>query len=192
MEQERPILLTYSSVWSHRVLESIAEPYAQRVINECAQSGYIIVSPCKKVWIDQTFPAENTYKTCEQTHPCTQLFKEMNDAFNLEKNYSWMPLYEKTITQKDNQTEVQTSLKAVVIFNYYHGLSDHIVGTQDDLEGLYLLGKEISELFTPEATVLRPNTIEELYASYADCFINPKPGCMSASYVTAVAKRLFQ
>lgn len=26
--KQRPILLTYSSVWSHRVLESIAEPYA--------------------------------------------------------------------------------------------------------------------------------------------------------------------
>jgi hypothetical protein len=57
------------------------------------------------------------------------------------------------------------------------------VGTQDDLEGLYLLGKEIAELFTPEAKVLRPNTIEELYASYADCFINPKPGCMSERIV---------
>ena len=33
MQEQRPILLTYSSVWSHRVLESIAEPYAQRVIN---------------------------------------------------------------------------------------------------------------------------------------------------------------
>ena len=183
MEQERPILLTYSSVWSHRVLESIAEPHAQRVINECAQSGYIIVSPCKKVWIDQPFPAENTDKTSERTHPCAQLFKEMNDAFKQAKNYAWMPLYEKTITQKDNQTEVNTSLKAVVIFNYYHGLSVHEVGTQEDIEGMYQLGDEIAKLFTPEATVLRPNTIEELHASYADCFLNPKPHCMSERIV---------
>ena len=52
MEQERPILLTYSSVWSHRVLESSAEPSAQRVVNECAQSGYIIVSPCEQLCLD--------------------------------------------------------------------------------------------------------------------------------------------
>jgi hypothetical protein len=45
------------------------------------------------------------------------------------------------------------------------------------------LGKEIAELFTPEAKVLRPNTIEELYASYADSFLNPKPSCMSERIV---------
>ena len=182
-EEPRTILLTQSSACSHKSLVSIAESCAQRVLNECAQSGYIIISPCEKVWVDPSFSEENTDERSEQINTYAQLFKEMSVVFKLQKKYAWMPLYEKTITQKDNQTEVKTSLKAVVIFNYYHGLSDHIVGTQDDLEGLYLLGKEISELFTPEATLLRPNTIEELYASYADCFINPKPGCMSERIV---------
>ena len=180
MVQDRPILLTYSSVWSHRVLESIAEPYAQRVINECAQSGYIIVSPCKKVWIDQPFPAENTDKTSERTHPCAQLFKEMNDAFKQAKNYAWMPLYEKTITLQNKHLEMHTFLKAIVIFNYKHRLNMCEAGTQRDLAGLYQLGEKIAKLFTPEATVIRPNSIEELYASYADCYLNPKPDCRSA------------
>lgn len=183
MEQERPILLTYSSVWSHRVLESIAEPCAQRVINACAQSGYVIVSPCEKVWVDSPLPEVNMDETSELTKPYEQLFKEMSSAFKQRKKYAWMPLYEKTLTQKDNLTEVHTSLKAVVIFNYYHGLSVHEVGTQEDLEGMYQLGDEIAKLFTPEATVLRPSTTEELYASYADCFLNPKPGCMSERIV---------
>ena len=182
-EEPRTILLTQSSACSHKSLVSIAESCAQRVLNECAQSGYIIISPCEKVWVDPSFSEENTDERSEQINTYAQLFKEMSIAFKLRKKYAWMPLYEKTIMQKDNQTEVKTSLKAVVIFNYYHGLSDHIVGTQDDLEGLYLLGKEIAELFTPEAKVLRPNTIKELYALYADCFINPKPGCMSERIV---------
>ena len=180
MEQERPILLTYSSVWSHRVLESIAETYAQRVINECAQSGYIIVSPCKKVWIDQTFPAENTDETSKQPHPCTQLFIEMNDAFKQAKNYSWMPLYGKTIVHQDNHLELHTYLKAIVIFNYKHRLNIREAGTQEDLAGLYQLGEKIAKLFTPEATVIRPKSIEELYTSYADCYLNPKPDCRNA------------
>ena len=180
MEQERPILLTYSSVWSHRVLESIAELHAQRVINKCAQSGYIIVSPCKKVWIDQPLPAENTDKTSERTHPCAQLFKEMNNAFKQAKNYAWMPLYEKTITLQNKHLEMYTFLKAIVIFNYKHRLNMCEAGTQRDLAGLYQLGEKIAKLFTPEATVIRPNSIEELYASYADCYLNPKPDCRSA------------
>ena len=183
MEQERPILLTQSSACSHKYLVSIAEPCAQRVINACAQSGYIIVSPCEKVWVDPPCSKENTDQTTEQTKPYERLFKEMSNAFKLKKKYAWMPLYEKTITQKGNQTEVPTSLKALVIFNYYHGLSVREVGTQEDLAGLYQLGEEIAKLFTPEATVIRPNTIEELYASYADCFLNPKPDCMSERIV---------
>lgn len=180
MEQERPILLTYSSVWSHRVLESIAEPYAQRVINKCAQSGYIIVSPCKKVWIDPTFPAENIDEAAEQKHPCVQLFKQMNDTFKQATNYSWMPLYGKTIVHQDNHLELHTYLKAIVIFNYKHRLNMCEAGTQEDLVGLYQLGEKIAKLFTPETTVIRPNSIEELYASYADCYLNPKPDCRSA------------
>ena len=182
-EEPRTILLTQSSVCAHKSLVSIAEPCAQQVIEECAQSGYIIISPCEKVWVDPPFLEKHPDERSEQINTYAQLFKEISIAFKLQKKYAWMPLYEKTIVQKDNQTEVKTSLKAVVIFNYYHGLSDHIVGTQDDLEGLYLLGDEIAKLFTPEAIVLRPNTIEELYASYADCFLNPKPGCMSERIV---------
>lgn len=182
-EEPRTILLTQSSACSHKYLVSIAEPCAQRVINECAQSGYIIISPCEKVWVDPPFSEENTDERCEQINTYAQLFKEMSFAFKLRKKYAWMPLYEKTITQKDNLIEVNTSLKAVVIFNYYHGLSDHMVGTQDDLEGLCLLGEEIAKLFTPEATVLRPDSISELYSLYADCFLNPKPGCMSERIV---------
>lgn len=183
MEQERTILLTQSSACSHKSLVSIAEPCAQRVINECAQSGYIIISPCEKVWVDPPFSEENIDERSEQINTYAQLFKEMRIAFKLWKKYAWMPLYEKTIMQKDNQTEVHTSLKAVVIFNYYHGLSVHEVGTQEDIEGMYQLGDEIAKLFTPEATVLRPNTIEELHASYADCFLNPKPDYMSERIV---------
>ena len=182
-EEPRTILLTQSSVCSHKYLVSITEPCAQRVINACAQSGYIIVSPCEKVWVDPPFPEESPSERSEKANAYAQLFKEMRIAFKLWKKYAWMPLYEKTITQKDNQTEVQTSLKAVVIFNYYHGLSVHEVGTQEDIEGMYQLGDEIAKLFTPEATVLRPNTIEELHASYADCFLNPKPHCMSERIV---------
>ena len=182
-EEPRTILLTQSSACSHKYLVSITEPCAQRVINACAQSGYIIVSPCEKVWVDPPFPEENPSMRSEKANAYAQLFKEMRIAFKLWEKYAWMPLYEKTITQKDNQTEVHTSLKAVVIFNYYHGLSVHEVGTQEDIEGMYQLGDEIAKLFTPEATVLRPNTIEELYASYADCFLNPKPHCMSERIV---------
>lgn len=182
-EEPGTILLTQSSVCSHKYLVSITEPCAQRVINACAQSGYIIVSPCEKVWVDPPFPEESPSERSEKANAYAQLFKEMRIAFKLWKKYAWMPLYEKTITQKDNQTEVHTSLKAVVIFNYYHGLSVHEVGTQEDLAGLYQLGEEIAKLFTPEATVLRPNTIEELHASYADCFLNPKPHCMSERIV---------
>ena len=182
-EEPGTILLTQSSVCSHKYLVSIAEPCAQRVINACAQSGYIIVSPCEKVWVDPPFPEESPSERSEKANAYAQLFKEMRIAFKLWKKYAWMPLYEKTIMQKDNRTEVYTSLKAVVIFNYYHGLSDHIVGTQDDLEGLYLLGEEVAKLFSPEAIVLRSNTIEELYSLYADCFLNPKPGCMSERIV---------
>ena len=182
-EEPETILLTQSSACSHKSLVSIAEPCAQQVIDECAQSGYIIISPCEKVWVDPPFPEESPSERSEKANAYAQLFKEMRIAFKLWKKYAWMPLYEKTITQKDNQTEVQTSLKAVVIFNYYHGLSVHEVGTQEDLEGMYQLGEEIAKLFTPEATVLRPNTIEELHASYADCFLNPKPDCMSERIV---------
>lgn len=182
-EEPRTILLTQSSVCSHKYLVSITEPCAQRVINACAQSGYIIVSPCEKVWVDPPFPEENPSMRSEKANAYAQLFKEMRIAFKLWEKYAWMPLYEKTITQKDNQTEVQTSLKAVVIFNYYHGLSVREVGTQEDIEGMYQLGDEIAKLLTPEASVLRPNTIEELYASYADCFLNPKPHCMSERIV---------
>ena len=182
-EEPGTILLTQSSVCSHKSLVSIAEPCAQRVINACAQSGYIIVSPCEKVWVDPPFPEESPSERSEKANAYAQLFKEMRIAFKLWKKYAWMPLYEKTITQKDNQTEVHTSLKAVVIFNYYHGLSVHEVGTQEDIEGMYQLGDEIAKLFTPEATVLRPNTIEELHASYADCFLNPQPDCMSERIV---------
>ena len=182
-EEPGTILLTQSSMCSHKYLVSIAEPCAQRVINACAQSGYIIVSPCEKVWVDPPFPEESPSERSEKTNAYAQLFKEMRITFKLWKKYAWMPLYEKTITQKDNQTEVHTSLKAVVIFNYYHGLSVHEVGTQEDLAGLYQLGEKIAKLFTPEATVLRHNTIEELHASYADCFLNPKPDCMSERIV---------
>ena len=182
-EEPGTILLTQSSACSHKSLVSITEPCAQRVINACAQSGYIIVSPCEKVWVDPPFPEESPSERSEKANAYAQLFKEMRIAFKLWKKYAWMPLYEKTITQKDNQTEVHTSLKAVVIFNYYHGLSVHEVGTQEDIDGMYQLGDEIAKLFTPEATVLRPNTIEELHASYADCFLNPKPDCMSERIV---------
>ena len=180
MEQERPILLTYSSVWSHRVLESIAEPHAQRVINECAQSGYIIVSPCKKLCLDLPISADNIDEAAEQNHPCVQLFKQMNDTFKQATNYSWMPLYGKTIVHQDNHLELHTYLKAIVIFNYKHRLNIREAGTQEDLAGLYQLGEEIAKLFTPEATVIRPKSIEELYTSYADCYLNPKPDCRNA------------
>ena len=182
-EEPGTILLTQSSVCSHKYLVSITEPCAQRVINACTQSGYIIVSPCEKVWVDPPFSEESPSERSEKANAYAQLFKEMRIAFKLWKKYAWMPLYKKTITQKDNQTEVQTSLKAVVIFNYYHGLSVHEVGKHEDIEGMYQLGDEIAKLFTPEATVLRPNTIEELHASYADCFLNPKPHCMSERIV---------
>ena len=180
MEQERPILLTYSSVWSHRVLESIAEPYAQRVINECAQSGYIIVSPCKKLCLDLPISADNIDEAAEQNHLCVQLFKQMNDTFKQATNYSWMPLYEKTIVHQDNHLELHTYLKAIVIFNYKHRLNIREAGTQEDLASLYQLGENIVKLFTPEATVIRQKSIEELYASYADCYLNPKPDCRNA------------
>lgn len=71
MQEQRPILLTYSSVWSHRVLESIAEPYAQRVINECAQSGYIIVSPCEQLCLDMQISVDGADEAAEQSHPCS-------------------------------------------------------------------------------------------------------------------------
>lgn len=180
MEQERPILLTYSSVWSHRVLESIAEPYAQRVVNECAQSGYIIVSPCEKLCLDLPSSADTPDEATEQAHPCAQIFKQMNDTFKQATNYAWMPLYEKTIVHQNNHLELHTYLKAIVIFNYKHRLNIREAGTQDDLEGMYQLGEEIAKLFTPAAKVLRPSTTEELYASYADCYLNSKPDCRSA------------
>ena len=40
---------------------------------------------------------------------------------------------------------------------------------------MYQLGEEITKLFTPEAKVLRPSTTDELYASYAECYLNTKP-----------------
>lgn len=183
MKQERPILLTYSSVWSHKVLESIAEPYAQRVINACAQSGYIIVSPCEKLCLDLPISADNIDEAAEQNHPCVQLFKQMNDTFKQATNYSWMPLYEKTIVHQDNHLELHTYLKAIVIFNYKHRLNIREAGTQDDLKGMYQLGDEIAKLFTPEAIGLHPHTTEELYTSYANCFLSPKPDCMSERIV---------
>lgn len=179
MQEQRPILLTYSSVWSHRVLESIAEPYAQRVINECAQSGYIIVSPCEQLCLDMQISVYGADEAAEQSHPCAQLFKQMNDIFKQATNYSWMPLYEKTIVHQDGHLELHTYLKAIVIFNYKHRLNIREAGTQDDLEGMYQLGEEITKLFTPEAKVLRPSTTDELYASYADCYLNSKPDCRS-------------
>ena len=180
MQEQRPILLTYSSVWSHRVLESIAEPYAQRVVNECAQSGYIIVSPCEKLCLDLPSSADTPDEATEQAHPCAQIFKQMNDTFKQATNYAWMPLYEKTIVHQNNHLELHTYLKAIVIFNYKHRLNIREAGTQDDLEGMYQLGEEIAKLFTPAAKVLRPSTTEELYASYADCHLNSKPDCRSA------------
>lgn len=180
MQEQRPILLTYSSVWSHRVLESIAEPYAQRVVNECAQSGYIIVSPCEKLCLDLLSSADTPDEATEQAHPCAQIFKQMNDTFKQATNYAWMPLYEKTIVHQNNHLELHTYLKAIVIFNYKHRLNIREAGTQDDLEGMYQLGEEIAKLFTPAAKVLRPSTTEELYASYADCYLNSKPDCRSA------------
>lgn len=180
MQEQRPILLTYSSVWSHRVLESIAEPYAQRVVNECAQSGYIIVSPCEKLCLDLPSSADTPDEATEQAHPCAQIFKQMNDTFKQATNYAWMPLYEKTIVHQNNHLELHTYLKAIVIFNYKHRLNIREAGTQDDLEGMYQLGEEIAKLFTPAAKVLRPSTTEELYASYADCYLNSKPDCRSA------------
>ena len=172
--------MTYSSVWSHRVLESIAEPYAQRVVNECAQSGYIIVSPCEKLCLDLPSSADTPDEATEQAHPCAQIFKQMNDTFKQATNYAWMPLYEKTIVHQNNHLELHTYLKAIVIFNYKHRLNIREAGTQDDLEGMYQLGEEIAKLFTPAAKVLRPSTTEELYASYADCYLNSKPDCRSA------------
>ena len=180
MQEQRPILLTYSSVWSHRVLESIAEPYAQRMVNECAQSGYIIVSPCEKLCLDLPSSADTPDEATEQAHPCAQIFKQMNDTFKQATNYAWMPLYEKTIVHQNNHLELHTYLKAIVIFNYKHRLNIREAGTQDDLEGMYQLGEEIAKLFTPAAKVLRPSTTEELYASYADCYLNSKPDCRSA------------
>ena len=180
MQEQRPILFTYSSVWSHRVLESMAEPYAQRVVNECAQSGYIIVSPCEKLCLDLPSSADTPDEATEQAHPCAQIFKQMNDTFKQATNYAWMPLYEKTIVHQNNHLELHTYLKAIVIFNYKHRLNIREAGTQDDLEGMYQLGEEIAKLFTPAAKVLRPSTTEELYASYADCYLNSKPDCRSA------------
>jgi hypothetical protein len=145
-------------------LESIAEPHAQRVINECAQSGYSIVSPCKKLCLDLPISADNIDETAEQKHPCVQLFKQMNDTFKQATNYSWMPLYGKTIVHQDNHLELHTYLKAIVIFNYKHRLNMCEAGKQEDLAGLYQLGDDIAKLFTPEATVIRPTSIEELYA----------------------------
>ena len=189
MQEQRPILLTYSSVWSHRVLESIAEPYAQRVVNECARSGYIIVSPCEKLCLNLPSSADTPDEATEQAHPCAQIFKQMNDTFKQATNYAWMPLYEKTIVHQNNHLELHTYLKAIVIFNYKHRLNIREAGTQDDLEGMYQLGEEIAKLFTPAAKVLRPSTTEELYASYADCYLNSKPDCSATSWRISTKRR---